>query len=167
MGSEYSPDREAQSWFTFSNKADYNGPRALQYYETRLLTNQCRFQTTNHHLHVCLPEFSPWPICMSAATVRNYFESILRKKNSNLQPILFIHITIQIVFMIKHQKKEECYHLLNLLVIWTSDNVSTWCVCALFIVVANFVRLHPQRPPIIMEFRKQKLSPNTLEQHYE
>lgn len=43
MRSEYSPDREAQSWFTFSNKADYNGPQALHYYEARLLTNQCMF----------------------------------------------------------------------------------------------------------------------------
>lgn len=30
MGSTYSPDGEAQHWFTFFNKADYTGPNAVQ-----------------------------------------------------------------------------------------------------------------------------------------
>lgn len=38
------------------------------------------------------------------------------------------------------------------------------CKLQLFIVGANVVRLHPKRSPIIMEFRKQKLNPNSLKQ---
>lgn len=51
MGSEYSPDSEAQRWFTFFNKADYTGPNALQ------LPTALRNVPTNKSIHVQIKNF--------------------------------------------------------------------------------------------------------------
>lgn len=54
MGSEYSPNSEAQHQFTFSNKADYTSPNALQLPSTwRVTTNKCMLYSLVS-LHHCL-----------------------------------------------------------------------------------------------------------------
>lgn len=123
-------------------------PRVLQYNKTYLLTNQGRFWTTNHHQYVCLRYFPPlFQIHFYSYRPKMLFEDKHYCRNEIIS-YLFGSLTLHVHFF-GNRKKPEILPYFN------PCCVCMVCKCVLFIAEAYFVRLHPQRPPIIMEFRKQ------------